>query len=283
MTLLAPTLQLFFTERLAKQRQASPATVKSYRDTFRLLLNFVQDRTGKAPSTLDWDDLGVELVSAFLDYFETERHNSPRSRNTRLAALRSLFRYAALRHPEHAQLIAQVLATPQKRYDKSNVSFLEPGEVAALLTAPDRSRWEGRRDHALMVLALQTGLRLSELTGLRRADVVLGTRAHVRCTGKGRKQRCVPFTTSTAAILRVWLQERGGLQDEPVFPTRTGRRLSDDAVEARLALRPGSPGLGRRGSSRSRPGRAARPTRPAPGTAMWRGPGSRGRGASRRP
>lgn len=236
MTLLAPTLQLFFTERLAKQRQASPATVKSYRDTFRLLLNFVQDRTGKAPSTLDWDDLGVELVSAFLDYLETERHNSPRSRNTRLAALRSLFRYAALRHPEHAQLIAQVLATPQKRYDKSNVSFLEPGEVAALLAAPDRSRWEGRRDHALMVLALQTGLRLSELTGLRRADVVLGTGAHVRCTGKGRKQRCVPFTTSTAAILRVWLQERGGLQDEPVFPTRTGRRLSDDAVEARLAL-----------------------------------------------
>ena len=236
MTLLAPTLQLFFTERLAKQRQASPATVKSYRDTFRLLLNFVQDRTGKAPSTLDWDDLGVELVSAFLDYLETERHNSPRSRNTRLAALRSLFRYAALRHPEHAQLIAQVLATPQKRYDKSNVSFLEPGEFAALLAAPDRSRWEGRRDHALMVLALQTGLRLSELTGLRRADVVLGTGAHVRCTGKGRKQRCVPFTTSTAAILRVWLQERGGLQDEPVFPTRTGRRLSDDAVEARLAL-----------------------------------------------
>jgi len=236
MTLLAPTLQLFFTERLAKQRQASPATVKSYRDTFRLLLNFVQDRTGKAPSTLDWDDLGVELVSAFLDYLETERHNSPRSRNTRLAALRSLFRYAALRHPEHAQLIAQVLATPQKRYDKSNVSFLEPGEVAGLLAAPDRSRWEGRRDHALMVLALQTGLRLSELTGLRRADVVLGTGAHVRCTGKGRKQRCVPFTTSTAAILRVWLQERGGLQDEPVFPTRTGRRLSDDAVEARLAL-----------------------------------------------
>lgn len=201
-----------------------------------MLLTFVQDRTGKAPSTLHWDDLGVEVISAFLDYLKTERHNSPRSRNTRLAAVRSLFRYTALRHPEHAQLIAQVLATPQKRYDKTNVSFLEPGEVAALLAAPDRSRWEGRRDHALMVLALQTGLRLSELTGLRCADVVLGTGAHVRCTGKGRKQRCVPFTTSTAAILRVWLQERGGLQDEPVFPTRTGRRLSDDAVEARLAL-----------------------------------------------
>ena len=236
MSLLAPTLQLFFTERLAKQRQASPATVKSYRDTFRLLLTFVQDRTGKAPSTLDWDDLGVEVVSAFLDYLETERHNSPRSRNTRLAALRSLFRYAALRHPEHAQLIAQVLATPQKRYDKTNVAFLEPEEVAALLAAPNRSRWEGRRDHALMVLGLQTGLRLSELTGVRCADVVLGTGAHVRCTGKGRKQRCVPFTSSTAAILRVWLQERDGLRDEPVFPTRTGRRLSDDAVEARIAL-----------------------------------------------
>ena len=236
MSLLAPTLQLFFTERLAKQRQASPATVKSYRDTFRLLLTFVQDRSGKAPSTLDWDDLSVEVISAFLDYLESERHNSPRSRNTRLAALRSLFRYAALRHPEHAQLIAQVLATPQKRYDKTNVSFLEPEEVAALLAAPDRNRWEGRRDHALMVLGLQTGLRLSELTGLRCADVVLGIGAHVRCTGKGRKQRCVPLTTSTASTLRVWLQERDGLRDEPAFPTRTGRRLSDDAVEARIAL-----------------------------------------------
>lgn len=236
MSLLAPTMQLFFTERLAKQRQASPATVRSYRNTFRLLLRFVQERTGTAPSTLDWDDLDVELISAFLDHLEHQRHNSARSRNARLAALRSLFRYAALRHPEHAQLIAQVLAIPQKRYDKTNVTFLEPDEVDALLAAPNRDRWVGRRDHALMVLAVQTGLRLSELTGLTCPDIELGNGAHVRCNGKGRKQRCAPLTATTAAILRVWCQERGGARDDPLFPTRTGRRLSDDAVEARVAI-----------------------------------------------
>ena len=235
MSSVAPTLQLFFTERMAKQRQASPRTVISYRDTFRLLLRFVQDRTGTAPSALDWDDLDAKVISAFLDHLEEDRHNSARSRNTRLAALRSLFRYAALRHPEHAQLIAQVLAIPQKRFDKTIMSFLCPEEVGALLAAPDQSRWEGRRDRALMALAVQTGLRLSELIGLNCGDIQLGAAAHVRCTGKGRKERCVPLTASTVAVLRVWLQERGGLRDEPLFPTRTGRRLSDDAVEARVA------------------------------------------------
>jgi site-specific recombinase XerD len=235
MTAIAPTLQSFFTERLTKQRHASPATMASYRHTFRLLLQFVQQRTGRAPSMLDWDDLGVEVISAFLDHLEHDRHNSPRSRNTRLAAVRSLFRYAALRHPEHAQLIQQVLAIPQKRFDKTTVSFLEANEVEALLAAPDLDRWEGRRDHAFIALAVQTGLRLAELTGITRGDIQLGVGAHVRCTGKGRKERCVPLTASTTAILRVWMQERGGLTDEPVFPTRTGRRLSEDAVEARLA------------------------------------------------
>jgi site-specific recombinase XerD len=159
MTLLAPTLQLFFTERMANQRQASPATITSYRNTFRLLLRFMQDRTGKAPSDLDWADLDAEAISAFLDHLETARRNSARSRNTRLAALRSLFRFAALRHPEHAELIQHVLAIPQKRFDKTIVSFLEPVETDALLAAPDHRRWEGRRDHALLVLAVQTGLR----------------------------------------------------------------------------------------------------------------------------
>jgi site-specific recombinase XerD len=210
--------------------------VTSYRNTFRLLLRFVQQQTGTAPSTLDWNDLGVEVISAFLDHLEHDRRNSARSRNTRLAALRSLFRYAALRHPEHAQLIQQVLAIPQKRFDKPTVSFLEPEEVDALLVAPDRDRWEGRRDHALIILAVQTGLRLSELTGTTCGDITLSAGAHVRCIGKGRKQRCVPLTTSTAAVLRVWLKERGGLRDDPLFPTRTGRRLSDDAVEARIAI-----------------------------------------------
>lgn len=236
MSPVAPTLQLFFTERLAKQRQASPETIRSYRNAMVLLLRFAQDRTGKAPSALEWDDLGAETISAFLDHLETDRHNTARSRNTRLAAVRSLFRFAALRHPEHAQLIAQVLAIPQKRSDKKQICFLEPEEVDALLSAPDRGRWEGRRDHALLALALQTGLRLSELTGLRCADIELAIGPHVRCEGKGRKQRCVPLTSANVAILRVWCRERVGGPGDPLFPTRTGRRLSDDAVAARVTL-----------------------------------------------
>jgi len=235
-TLIAPTLQLFFSERLAKQRQASPQTVIAYRNTFRLLLRFVLARTGKAPCALDWDDLGVSVISAFLDHLESARGNSPRSRNARLAALRSLFRYASLRHPEHAALIAQVLAIPQKRFDRRQVSFLNREELEALLSAPDASRWEGRRDRTLIALAAQTGLRLAELTGLRCGDVELGTGAHVRCTGKGRKERCVPLTSSIAGLLRSWLKERNGRPEDPVFPTRSGRRLSDDAVERRIHI-----------------------------------------------
>lgn len=174
MSSIAPTLQLFFTERMVKQLQASPRTVVSYRDTCRLLLRFVADRTGKAPSALGWQDVDAEMISAFLDHLEVDRHNSARSRNTRLAALRSLFGYAALRHPEHAELIRQVLAIPQKRFDKTTVPFLNPEEVSALLGAPDLGRWEGRRDRALMALAAQTGLRLSELIGLNCGDVELG-------------------------------------------------------------------------------------------------------------
>ena len=230
MTTLAPTMQAFFTERLARQRQASPRTVAAYRDTFRLLLNFVQSSTGKQPSTLDFHDLDAATISAFLDHLEDERHNSPRTRNARLAAVRSLFRYAALRHPEHAALIQRVLAIPQKRYDKLTVSFLDPAEIDALLAAPDLTRWEGRRDRTLLLLAAQTGLRLSELTGLDCGDVTLGTGASVRCLGKGRKHRAVPLTTPTQAVLRVWMTERAGQPGQPLFPTRTGRRLSTDAV-----------------------------------------------------
>ncbi len=235
MSALAPTLQSFFTERLARQSQASPRTVASYRDTFRLLVSFVERETGKPPSALGLEDLSASVISAFLDHLEAERHNTPRTRNARLGAIHSLFRYAALRHPEHAQLIAQVLAIPQKRFAQATVSFLTPAELEALLAAPDLATWEGRRDRALILLGAQTGLRVSEITGLNRGDVCLGTGAHVRCEGKGRKQRAVPLTGPTQAVLREWTRERGGQADDPLFPTRTGRRLSRDAVEQRVS------------------------------------------------
>jgi len=165
MTLVAPTLESFFTDRLAKQRYASPRTVASYRDALRLLLVFVQDRTGTPPAKLDWAALDIETISAFLDHLERERHNSARTRNLRLTAIRSLFSYASLRHPEHAALIQRVLAMPPKRFDKPTVSFLTGPEIDALIDAPDRSKWEGRRDRALLLLGVQTGLRVSELTG----------------------------------------------------------------------------------------------------------------------
>ncbi|MFE3281057.1 tyrosine-type recombinase/integrase [Nocardia sp. NPDC059239] len=236
MSPLAPTLQLFFTERLINQRQASPATITSYRTTFQLLLRFVGDRTRALRlrallcRSVSRCCRNAEMASA------SRSVNSSTEGASRLAALRSLFRFAALRHPEHAELIGQVLAIPQKRCDRTDVSFLQPHEVDALLAAPDRSRWEGRRDHALLLLAIQTGLRLSELTGLTCADIQLGPGAHARCRGKGRKQQCVPLTPATTAVLRVWFHERHEHLNQPAFPTRTGRRLSDDAVEARLNL-----------------------------------------------
>jgi site-specific recombinase XerD len=236
MSTVAPTLQSFFTDRLVRQRRVSPRTVASYRDTLRLLLCFVQASTGKAPSSLDWDDLDEPVISVFLDHLEAERGNGARTRNLRLTAIRSLFRYAALQHPEHAATIQRVLAIPPKRFDKRMVSFLTAKEAAALIDAPDLTRWEGRRDRALLVLAVQTGLRVSELIGLNCNKVVLGTGAHVRCEGKGRKERAVPLTVVTQDVLRVWQQERAGGPDDPLFPTRTGRRLTRDAVEHRVAI-----------------------------------------------
>jgi integrase/recombinase XerD len=234
-TALAPTLQAFFTDRLTRQRDASPHTIAAYRDTWRLLLTFASQKTRQQPSQLDLADLDAPLIGAFLDHLEAGRGNSPRTRNARLAAIHSLFRYAALRHPEHAQVIARVLAIPPKRYDQALVTWLTEPELAALLAAPDRTTWAGRRDHALILLAAQTGLRISELTGLTTGDVHLGAGAHVSCTGKGRKQRITPLTTTTVAVLRIWLAERGGHPGQPLFPARTGSRLSRDAVEHRLA------------------------------------------------
>jgi len=231
---ITATVQMFFTDRLAKQRQASAHTIAAYRDTLRLLFVFLQERTGKCPAQLDWADLDHTSISAFLEYLETDRHNSARTRNIRLGALRSLFHYAALLHPEHADVIARVLAIPPKRFDKATVSYLTAEEVDALIAAPDLERWEGRRDHAWMMLCIQTGLRVSELTGLNCADVVTGTGAHVRCQGKGRKERAIPLTAPTATVILQWLRERAGNPSDPLFPTRTGRRLTRDAIEHRL-------------------------------------------------
>ena len=235
MTALATTLQAFFTDRLARQRQVSPNTLAAYRDTLRLLLVFAADKKGKGPSKLDIGDLDAPLIGAFLDNLEHQRKNGARTRNARLAAVRSLFRYAALRHPDHAALIERVLAIPSKRFDRRLVTFLTEPEIRALLAAPDRSTWTGRRDHALFSLAAQTGLRASELIGLRCADVHLAAGAHVSCEGKGRKQRITPLTSGLVSTLRVWLVERAGLSDAPLFATRSGKALSRDALEHRLA------------------------------------------------
>jgi integrase/recombinase XerD len=234
-TALAPVLQAFFTDRLARQRHASPQTVASYRDTWRLLLSFAAERTAKQPSGLDIADLDAPLIGNFLDHLESDRGNSPRTRNARLAAIRSMFAYAALRHPEHAETIARVLAIPAKKFDRALVTWLTEPEVGALLAAPDKSTWAGRRDHAMLALAAQTGLRISELTGLTCGDVHLGTGPHVSCHGKGRKERITPLARPVITVLRAWLAERHGDPEQPLFPNRTGGRLSRDAVEKRLA------------------------------------------------
>lgn len=236
MTTLAATLQSFFTDRLVRQRQVSPNTVAAYRDTLRLLLVFASTQKRKEPSKLEFNDLDATLVGAFLDHLEKQRKNGVRTRNARLAAIRALFRYAALRHPELAALIERVLAIPPKRFERKLVTFLTESEVEALLAAPDRTTRTGRRDHALFALATQSGLRTSELIGLRCADVHLGTGAHVSCLGKGRKQRITPLTTGMVAVMRAWLHESGGQPDRTIFTTQTGKSLSRDALEHRLAI-----------------------------------------------
>lgn len=236
MTALAPTLQAFFTDRLAQQLGASAHTIAAYRDAWRLLLTFTAARTGIAATKLDIGDLDTTLVGSFLDYLEHERGNSIRTRNGRLAAIHSTFTFAALRHPEHAEMIARVLAIPPKRYDRTQVTYLTPAEVTALLSAPDRATWTGRRDRAWILLAVTTGLRVSELTALSRADLNLETGPHVLCHGKGRKDRATPVTTETVAVLRNWTKELPGEPVTPLFPTRTGRPMSSDAVSARLKV-----------------------------------------------
>jgi integrase/recombinase XerD len=226
MTALAPALQAYFTERLITQRSSSPETIAAYRDAFRLLLRFAQEQTGKQPFELDIDDLDAPLIGSFLKHLEDDRGNSPRTRNARLGAIHSFYRFAALEHPEHAHTIARVMAIPTKRHERNTVTYLDRDEITALLAAPEKRTWLGRRDHALLTLMVQTGVRVSELTSLRVGDVHLGTGSHIRVLGKGRKRRATTLTAETVKILRAWTTERQGQPEEPLFPTRQGRALS---------------------------------------------------------
>ena len=232
---LAALLENFFTQRLMNQRQASPHTISSYRDTFRLLLHFAQQRLHKSPARLAFEEIDAPLIAAFLDDLEKSRRITARSRNLRLTAIRSFFQYAAYEEPSRAAQIQRVLAIPGKRHTRALVHFLNRPEIDALLAAPDQETWFGRRDHALLLVAVQTGLRLSELTGLHRREVALGTGAHVRCIGKGRKERCTPLAKTAAAVLKAWLREPAKHNTEVLFPSAGGGRLSPDSVADLLA------------------------------------------------
>ncbi|PJA11891.1 MAG: integrase, partial [Elusimicrobia bacterium CG_4_9_14_3_um_filter_62_55] len=232
---LPALLQSFFTDRLIAQRRASPHTIASYRDTFRLLFRFAQDRLKKPPSSLGLEDLDASFIGAFLEHLEKKRGNEAKSRNLRLTAIRSFFRYVSFQEPGQSNLIQRVLAIPDKRQDHPLVDFLTRPEIQAFLSAQDRATRTGRRDYALLLLAIQTGLRLSELIGLRSEDVSLDIGAHVRCRGKGRKERCTPLTRHTRIVLRAWIKERGGAPTDVVFPNRHGGRFSPDGVQYLVA------------------------------------------------
>ena len=228
---LAALLERFFTQRLMQQRQASPHTVSSYRDTFRQFLKFTEQRLHKAPSQLNFQEIDAPLIMAFLDHSEKHQGVSIRSRNLRLTALHSFFRFAAFEAPAHSAQIQRVLAIPSKRFTRTLVQFLTRLEVDALLAAPDRRTWSGRRDHAFILLAVQTGLRLSEMSGLQRQDMILGTGAHVRVIGKGRKERCTPLARSTLVVLKAWLREPQRGDGNILFPSARGERLSVHGVQ----------------------------------------------------
>jgi integrase/recombinase XerD len=232
---VARLLEGFFTDRLLRQRHASPHTIAAYRDSFRLLLGFAQRKLKKEPAALELKDLDAPLIGAFLEDLEKRRGNSARTRNARLAAVHSFFRYAALEEPGQSAVIQRVLAMPSKRHGKKLVGFLTRAEIDALLAAPDLSTWPGRRDRALLLVAAQTGLRVSEIVSLRRVDVVLGSGAHVRCEGKGRKERCTPLRRETAKVLRNWLRESPVEPAGPLFPNARGRTLSRDGVQYLLS------------------------------------------------
>ena len=234
-TTFAVLLEKFFTDRLMRQRKVSPHTIASYRDTFRLLLQYTQSHLNKAPSDLLMEDLNSPFITAFLNHLEEERSNSARSRNVRLAAIHAFFRYVELYEPCYCALAQQVLAIPSKRYTQRPIAFLTHPEVEALLAAPDPSTWIGLRDRTLLLFATQTGLRASELIGLHIKDIVFGVGAHVRCLGKGRKERCTPLRKDTVAALRCWLQVYNGEADDSLFPNARGQALSHDGLAFLLA------------------------------------------------
>lgn len=230
----ATRLQQFFCARLMQQRNASAHTIAAYRDSFRLLFRYIQKVRGKPPGALSFEDLDADLIAAFL--LDLERSGaSACTRNLRLTAIRSFFRYAAIEEPQYAQQIQRVLAIPGKRKHRREVAFLSHPEIQELLAQPDQSTPLGRRDFVLLSLALQTGLRISELRGLRRSDVKLGAGAHVRCTGKGRKERCTPLTRQTANLVRRWLREPRWSAAAALFPNVHGGDLSSDAIQSLLA------------------------------------------------
>jgi site-specific recombinase XerD len=233
----ATLLQRFFTQRLMQQRQASSHTISSYRDTFRLLLQFILKRLRKTPSRVAFEDIDAPLISEFLDDLQNSRGITARSRNIRLAAIRSFFKFAAFELPTQSAQIQRVLAIPGKRYIREQIGFLMRAEVDALLAAPNRNTWCGRRDHALLLLTVQTGARLSEITNLKRQDVSLGAGAHIQVVGKGRKQRCTPLTKQTVAVLKSWLQEPIRGNSEMLFPNARGGKLSADGMQYILAKR----------------------------------------------
>jgi integrase/recombinase XerD len=232
---LPALIQAFFTDRLLRQRGASPHTVAGYRDAFRLLLHFAAEQLGKNPTELEIEDLDASFIGGFLDHLEAKRGNTARTRNARLAAIRSFFRYVALSEPAHLLLCQRILAIPSKRQERRPIDFLDRPEIGALLTSPDTSTWAGRRDRTLILVAIQTGLRVSELIGLSNQDVVGGTGAHVRCKGKGRKKRCTPLRKDTVVFVEAWQRERRGLSEDPLFPSLRGGPLSRDAVERLVA------------------------------------------------
>jgi site-specific recombinase XerD len=228
-------LEAFFTDRLISQRQASPNTIASYRDTFCLLFRFAEEHLEKQPSALTINDLDAPFIGAFLEHLEKDRGNNARSRNVRLAAIHSFFKYVALQDPAHSAVTQRVLAMPTKRYARKPIDFLTRPEIDVLLAAPDQNTWTGRRDKTLLLLAIQTGLRVSELIGLTIQDIVFDHGAHVRCKGKGRKERCTPLRKESISALRMWVSERNGQTYEPLFPNARGGFLSRDGVEYLLA------------------------------------------------